>query len=39
VNEEILEFMEGEVKNRLKKLAKLIIDGRTIRLGTDWEGY
>jgi hypothetical protein len=37
-DEMILLSAEGVFKSRLKKLAKLVINRRTIRLGTDWEG-
>jgi hypothetical protein len=33
------EGLVGELKNGLKKLAKLKVNGKYIRLGTDWEGY
>jgi hypothetical protein len=39
VNEEVKKGLVGSIKNGLKKLAKLKVNGESMRLGTDWEGY
>jgi hypothetical protein len=33
------EGLVGTIKNGLTKLAKLKMNGKSVRLGTDWEGY
>jgi hypothetical protein len=38
-NEDETEALVEELKNGLKKLSILMVNGKSIRLGTDWEGY
>jgi hypothetical protein len=33
------EELEGSLKSGLNKLAKLKVGGKSVRLGSDWEGY
>jgi hypothetical protein len=39
IEEEVKEGLVGSLKNGLKKLAKLKVNEKCIRLGSDWEGY
>jgi hypothetical protein len=39
VDEEVTDGMVGSLKNGLMKMAKLKVNGKSIRLGTGWEGY
>jgi hypothetical protein len=38
-DEEVMEGLVVSLKNGLKRLVKLKLDGKSMRLGTDWEGY
>jgi hypothetical protein len=38
-DKEVMEGLVGSLKNGLKRLVKLKLDGKSMRLGTDWEGF
>jgi hypothetical protein len=39
LDEKASDLLMGSFKDGLKKMAKLRLNKKTIRLGTDWEGY